>query len=194
MNKKAFIPGTSYIFSFFLVMVMVVFVMGMYDFTVVEVYEPVHAVLNESLGNLGLNTSNNVIYTEFENNFNTATTRVLPLNFLFIVVFFYSIISSLINVARSTKMTPLELIYRTVGGIIFLCYLMQLVVLKIIDYLQVELIDYLFQDLILSYIPFYNVVYENMGMIVLIWAGALVLTNWYLGKNEEVSSRGFIQQ
>jgi len=192
-NKKAFFPGWEYIASFFLIAIIFVLIIGMYDFTIVEIYEPVHDTLNNSLAGLEINTTNNIAYTGFANNYNEVHNYNLPFNLLFIFVFTYSIIFSFINVAKQKKMQPMELIFKTIGGMIFFLYLMQIVIFKVIDYLRLEVIDYLFEDLIVSYIPFYQVTYTNAGLIILVWGGLLVLFNWYFGTKESESAGVFGQ-
>lgn len=182
-NKKGFFPGWEYIAGFFLVAILFVLIVGMYDFTIVELYEPIHSELNESLHDL--NATNNLAYQKFEENNTDTHNKTLPFNLLYIVMFFYSIVASLINVAKSRKMSPFDLIFKTIGGLVFFLYLMQLSIFKVVTYFKIEIVDYLFEDLILSYIPFYLYTYTNAGIVILLWGGSAILFNWYFGKKEE---------
>ena len=190
-NKKAFFPGWEYIAGFFLVAIIFIFIVGMYDFTIVELYEPVHNNLNESLARLNINDLNNEAYAGFVNNYDDVHNKNLPFNLLFIFVFAYAIIFSFINVAKEKKMEPMELIFKTIGGMIFFLYLMQIIIFKVIEYFKLEVVDYLFEDLIISYIPFYSITYDNAGLIILTWGGLLILFNWYFGTKESESAGVF---
>ena len=183
MNKKGFFPGWEYIAGFFLVSIILVLIIGMYDFTIVELYEPVHTHLNESL--TSLNATNNEAYTKFEENYDNVHNKNLPFNMIYIFVFFNAVIFSLINVAKQKKLEPMELIFKTIGGMVFFLYLMEIVIFKVVTYFKIEIIDYLFEDLILSYIPFFAITYDNAGLIILIWGVTLILMNWYFGKTEQ---------
>jgi len=189
MNNKAFFPGWQYIAGFFLVSIVLVFIIGMYDFTIVEVYEPIHNKLDESLIELGANESE--VYTQFQENSVAVHNKDLPFNMIYIFVFFNSIIFSIINVARQNKQEPMELIFKTIGGMVFFLYLMQIIIFKIITYFKLEVVDYLFQDLILSYIPFYGTTFDNAGIIILIWGVTLIIVNWYFGKKKTDTSSFF---
>lgn len=182
-NKKGFFPGWEYIAAFFLVAIFFVFGVGMYDFSLVEIYEPIHSELNTSLHNL--NATDNLAYDKFEENYTTTKSKNLPFNLLYIFMFFYVITVSIINVAKSNKLDPMGLIFRTIGGMIFFLYLMQIVIFKIVIYFKVQIVDYLFQDLIASYLPFYLITYDNAGLIILCWGIVLILINWYFGKTEQ---------
>ena len=183
MNKKGFFPGWEYIASFFLLAIMFVFAIGMYDFTLVELYEPIHSELNDSLHSL--NATNNLAYTKFEENYNETRNKSLPFNLLYIFIFFYTIVVSVINVAKAKRLEPMGLIFNTIGGMVFFIYLMQIAIFKVVTYFKVQIIDYLVQDLIASYIPFYLVTYDNAGIIILSWGVVLILVNWYFGKTEK---------
>ena len=182
-NKKGFFPGWEYIAGFFVVSILFIFAIGMYDFTIVEMYEPVHTYLNESLTDLG--ATNNTAYAEFENNYDAVHNRNLPFNLLFMFIFANAVVFSLINVGKAKRLEPTELIFKTIGGLIFFIYLMQIAIFKVVTYFKVQVIDYLFQDLIVSYVPFYLTIYDNAGVSMLIWAVFLILINWYFGTKEE---------
>ena len=79
----------------------------------------------------------------------------------------------------------MELIFKTIGGMIFFLYLMEIIIFKILDYFQVQVIEYLFEDLIISYIPFHAIINSNGGLIILSWGITLILINWYFGKTEQ---------
>jgi len=188
-SKKGFFPGWEYIASFFVIAIMFIFVIGMYDFTIVEMYEPIHSHLNASLHSL--NATGNAAYVGFENNYIETKNKNLPFNLFYIFIFFYAIVGSVINVAKSKKLDPMGLIFKTIGGIIFFIYLMQITIFKVVVYFKIQIVDYLFQDLIVSYVPFYLITYDNAGLIMLIWGLSLILVNWYLGKTEQEFSGVF---
>lgn len=191
LNKKGFFPGWEYIAGFFLIAIVFVFIVGMYDFTIVEVYEPMHVILNDSLVQLNANDSNSLAYQGFINNYDNVHNKTLPFNLLFIFVFAVAVMISFINVSKQKKLEPMELMFKTVGGMIFFLYLMQVIIFKVIDYFKLEVIDYLFEDLIISYLPFYQVIMDNAGPIILIWGGSLVLFNWYFGTKASESKGVF---
>jgi len=87
----------------------------------------------------------------------------------------------------------MELIFKTIGGMVFFLYLMEIIVFKIVTYFKIEIVDYLFEDLILSYIPFFATTYDNAGIIILIWGVVLILMNWYFGKKGSETSGVFAQ-
>lgn len=182
-DKKGFFPGWEYIAAFFLVAIFFVLGVGMYDFTLVEIYEPIHSELNDSLHSL--NATNNLAYEKFEENYTETKSKSLPFNLLYIFMFFYTIIASVINVGKAKKLDPMGLIFKTIGGMIFFLYLMQIAIFKIVIYFKIQIIDYLFTDLIASYLPFYLITYDNAGLIILIWGIILILVNWYFGKTEQ---------
>lgn len=190
-NKKGFFPGWEYIASFFILGLVFIFGVGFYDFAIVEVYEPIHLELNESLHTL--NATNNLAYTKFEENFTEVHSKNLPFNLMYMFIFFYSIIISIINVKNQKRLEPMELIFKTIGGMIFFIYLLQIAVFNVVTYFKIQIIDYLFQDLIVSYIPFYSTTMDNAGLIVLIWGGAMILVNWYFGRKEQEFSGVFGQ-
>lgn len=185
MNNKGFFPGWKFITSFFIAGVLLVFIIGMYDFTLVELYEPTHTFLNDSLVSLGANDG--LAYEEFENNYTEMHKGNITnyFNLFYIMIFLWSIIYSLIDVATTRRLEPTELIFKSVGGMVFFIYLMQIVVLKVVSYFQIQVVEYLFEDLIASYIPFYSFTYDNAAYIILIWAVVLIMTNWFLGKTEQ---------
>ena len=190
-NKKAFFPGWEYIVSFFVLAIVFVFGIGIYDFTIVEGYDFVHETLNESLAAQGITSGES--YDAFASNPNEVHDRNLPFNMIFIFVFFYSIIVSVINVTKQKQLDPTGLIFKTIGGMIFFLWLFQIVIFKFINYFKIEIIDYLFKDLIASYVPFYLVTYNNAGIIILMWGAVLILMNWYFGKKEPEFSGVFGQ-
>ena len=53
--------------------------------------------------------------------------------------------------------------------------------MKILTYLEVEIISYLFQDLILTYVPFYVLILNNWAIFITLWSSALILTNFLFG-------------
>lgn len=183
MNKKGFFPGWEYVASFFVLSIVFIFGVGFYDFQIVEIYEPIHAELNESLHLL--NATSGLAYEEFVNNSTEVHSKNLPFNLLYMFVFFYSVIISVISVGKQKKLEPMELIFKTIGGMIFFLYLMQIAIFKVVTYFKVQIIDYLFQDLIASYIPFYLTLYDNAGLVILIWGIVLILVNWYFGEKEQ---------
>lgn len=181
-NKKAFFPGWEYIASFFVLAIVFVFAVGIYDFTIVEGYDFAHEKLNESLAQQGITSGE--AYDAFQANPTQVHNRTLPFNMIFIFVFFYAIIVSIINVTKEKQLDPMGLIFKTIGGMIFFLWLMQIAIFKVITYFKVEIIEYLFTDLIASYVPFYLITYNNAGLIILMWGGVLILMNWYFGKKE----------
>lgn len=190
-NKKGFFPGWEYIAGFFIVAILFVFAVGMYDFSLEEIYNPVHEKLNESLSEL--NISDGIAYEGFVNNYDETHNKSLPFNLLFIFIFMNAVVMSIINVGKAKKLDPMGLIFKTIGGLIFFIYLMQIAIFKVITYFKVQIIDYLFTDLIASYVPFYLVTYENAGILILSWGVVLILVNWYFGKTEQEFSGVFGQ-
>lgn len=182
-SKKGFFPGWEYVAGFFIVAILFVFAVGMYDFTLVEVYDPIHEELNRSLNELGIDNSSLAVQ-KFHNNYNETHSKNIPFNLLFIFIFMNAIVMSIINVGKANRVDPMGLIFKTIGGMIFFIYLMQIAIFKVITYFKVQIIDYLFTDLIASYVPSYLFTYDNAGIIILIWGVTLILVNWYFGKNE----------
>ena len=193
-NKKGFFPGWEYIAGFFVVAILFVFAVGMYDFTLVEVYDPIHEELADSLDTLGIDNSSLAVQ-KFNENYTTTHSKNIPFNLLFIFIFLNAIVMSVINVGKAKRLDPMGLIFKTIGGLIFFIYLMQIAIFKVVTYFKVEIIDYLFTDLIASYVPFYLFTYDNAGLIILMWGAVLILVNWYFGKTEqELSFGGGFQQ
>ena len=144
-NKKAFFPGWEYIATFFVVAILFVFIIGFYDFSIVEIYEPIHETLGDSLNDMDI-TNGSLAVQKFNENSDNVHNRILPFNILFMFVFFISIAMSIINVGKTKRLEPMELIFKTIGGIIFFIYLMQLAIFKVITFFKVQIVDYLFVD------------------------------------------------
>jgi len=182
-NKKGLIMGWEYIVAFFMLVLVFGFVVGLYSLLLEEVYNPTHVVLNDSL--VDLNFTSSIAYTEFEDNYDEVNSKTLPFNLLLMFLFIYGVIFSLINVAKQPKQDVFSLIFTTIGGMIFLIYILSVFIIEIIEFMNEQFIYYLFEDIIIAQIPFYMTLFENVIMIALLWGGAMVISNWFLGGTEE---------
>jgi hypothetical protein len=184
-NKKGFIVGWDYIAGFFIYALLFVFMAGTYDFMLEEVYYPVNDVLNESLSTLD-NYESNEGYIALNENRANIKNNVIPFNLLFIFMFFYMIIVSFQNVIKEKKQTPSNLVFKTIGGMIFLLFVIQKFLFVVIEWFNVEILNYLFESLIITYIPFYLTIMSSAGIIILLWGGGLVIANWFFGSDEVI--------
>lgn len=182
-NKKGFIVGSKYIISFFLFATLFVFVAGMYDMLIEEVYYPLNSVLNESLSDIIDNYTDTVHFTNLNTNRANIKDNVIPFNLLFIFLFLYSIIISFQSVIKEKKQDPSRLVFGTIGGMIFLLFVVQKFLFVIIDWFNIEILSYVFTDLIITYIPFYMTVIELAGIIILVWGSGLIIANSILGRD-----------
>lgn len=187
-SKKGFFPRWYYIPMFLFMSLAFIFIVGMYDFTIVEVYEPAHAIINESLSNQVENYTGSVYYSELQANSQQMHNYNIPFNYIYMFIFVFTFVISIAEAMRTPKMEVFELIFGTIGGIIFMIYILQLFILDIVDYFKVQIIDQIFIDLIITYIPFYVTLNENLGFVVLGWSIALIMANWFFGRKEEPTS------
>lgn len=194
LNKKGFFPRWYYIPMFFFLGLSFIFTAGMYDFTIVEVYEPVHVIINNSLANTIDNYNTSVYNIELENNSTEVHNNTLPFNYLYMFLFVFTIVISLTEAARDKKQSIFELIFGSIGGIIFLLYIMHIIIFNIVEWFKIQILDQIFVDLINSYIPFYNTLMANLGIIILLWAIALILVNWFFGNTQSEFSGVFGSQ
>ena len=183
MNKRANILGDyAYIVTFFLLLFGFVFYVGMYDFMLEEVYKPTHTILNESLITSGVNQSS-LAYTYFEDNYTESTTRSLPFNLLLIFFFVYSIIASLVSASKSRKLPAESLVLKTIGGMLFLMFILQFVVFEFLTYVNENFINLIFVDLIINYLPFHSILMNNAYIIALVWGLSILMVNRFLGED-----------
>jgi hypothetical protein len=69
---------------------------------------------------------------------------------------------------------------------IFLLFVIQKFLFVVIDWFNVEILNYLFESLIITYIPFYLTIMSSAGIIILLWGGGLVIANWFFGSDEVI--------
>ena len=182
-SKKGFIIGWEYIVSFFVLAVLFVFTAGYYDLMIEEVYYPINDVLDDSLSNQIENYESSVHYTNLNDNRNNIKDNTIPFNLLFMFLFLYSIIASIQNVVKEKRQEPTNLVFKTIGGMIFLLFVVQKFLFEILDWFNVQVLNALFEDLVISYIPFYLTLLENAGIVILLWGGVLIIANWYFGND-----------
>ena len=180
MNKSGFIRGYEYILYFFGMVVAFAFIVGINDVLIEEMFKPANDIIME--GVLDYTTNDSDIYLAMQENSATTINRTLPFNIILMFMVVYLVMVSLIDVARERKVDPFELFYRTVGGIILLIFIIQIAIIKIIEYMNIQVLNYLFADILETQLPFYAIILDNWWLVILIWAGGLVLSNWFFGK------------
>lgn len=180
-NKKGVFKLFSYPIMFFVSLFLFVIVVGGYDFLLVEFYGAGHTILNDSLTDRGINSSN-ANYVAFEENYDNVNNRNLPFNYIAMYIFLYSIIASFISVVNMPKTTINYLIFKTLGGTLLLLFFAQFVLFEFFDYINDNIIDVIFVDLIINYVPFYLTIMANAYWILFIWALALIMVNRFLGQ------------
>jgi len=179
MNKKGFI-GWVYIGFFFFLLLGFMFTILIIDMGKEEVFEPMHNhVINLTEQQAG-NTS--VYYTTSVDRWDTLEQITLPYNLILILVTAFLVIVSLVDSGRQEKRSIYNLLFGTLGGIIFIIYLIHLFIINIMEYFEVEIINYLFADLISIHMPFYNYIMEVWGIFILFWVLAMALSNNLFGK------------
>lgn len=185
----SFFPGDKYIITFIMLSIVFVFAVGFYDILLEEVYKPTNDILQDSLNMSMENYSSSEYKTLLDNNESVALGQNIPYNLLYIFMFLYSFLISIINVMGEKKKDIANLLFKTIGGVIFFFFLLQSILFSLIEYLEIEILNYLFEDLILTYIPAYNIFMDNSAYILLGWALILIVVNHYLGKDEDDNDR-----
>jgi len=181
MNKKS-IMGYSYIILFFFFLIAFLFAILITDMGKVEVFEPMHNMVINMTQNESSNTS--IYYTKSVETWDTIEQIILPYNLLLMFITGYLIFVSLMDAGTQKKKSIYYLLFGTLGGIIFLIYLIHLFLIGILNYFEIQIIDYLFADLINTYVPFYDYLLSIWGIFILFWVLAMALANNIFGKED----------
>lgn len=180
-SKKGFVIGYEYILSFFLLALIFIFVIAIYDFTLVEFHNPVSELLmNATLENN--NNTNDTVYIAMQEQHDWANNNTLPFNYIFMFFVCYLVIVALIDVSKRKKQELSSLFLQTVGGIIFLIFIIKLILINIIEWFQVQFINAIFDDIVFLYLPFYQTLVDHWAISALIFAVLLTISNWYFGE------------
>jgi len=150
-----------------------------YDIVLVEFFTPASDLLQDLTLNQVGNTSE--IYTQMVAKAETTKNQQWNFNILFWYITFYTIGFSVWSAIKSPKYTLFNLFLKTTGGLLTLFYLLQYWLLNIIDWFNLQIIDYLFENLIQTYIPSYLIIYNNIFTVALFWVLGYYLLNRFLG-------------
>lgn len=178
-NKKSMF-GYQYIVLFFFFLIAFLFVILVTDIGKVEFFEPMHERVINMTENISSNTS--VYYTKSTEMWDTAEGITLPYNLILMFVTAYLIFVSIYDASRQEKKNIYSLLFGTLGGIIFIIYFIHLFLIGILEYFEVEIISYLFAELITNNVPFYNYLLDIWGIFILFWVLSMALSNNLFGK------------
>lgn len=182
-NKKAF-TGWAYIVIAFLFLIAFLFVILLNDIAKVEVFDPAHELIH----NLTLEATgdaNSRYYTLQDEIYTEASQTTVPYNLILIFITGFIYATSIASAVKSRKKSIYGVLFHTLGGIIFLLYIFKLFIIGMIQYFEVEVVGYLFSDLIITYVPFYNTLIELSPFIILFWALSLEGSNHFFGEGDE---------
>lgn len=179
MNKKGFI-GYEYIVMFFFFLIAFTFIILVTDIGRVEVFNPMHNYVINLTSNQSGNTS--IYYTKSAETWDTLGDLTLPYNLILIFVTAFLIIVSLVDASKQNKKNIYNLLFGTLGGLIFIIYLIHLFLISIIEYFEIQIINYMFADLINTYLPFYNYILDIWGIFILFWVLGMALSNHLFGQ------------
>lgn len=170
------------IVAFFLLATLFLFIVGLFDLAKVEVYNPASAILkNQSL--YFINDSNPIYLAMLEND-NILDNTTLPFNLIFLFISFMAVAMSLYNSIVGYKTDPFSFLGKTTAGIIAFIYFLSVFLLEVVTWFIEQLINPIFGDVILNYVPSYQYLLNYPFIIVLVWLCVGIGLNQIFGKEE----------
>lgn len=182
MNRKG--SGSIYanIVAFFLLATLFLFIVGLFDLAKVEIYNPASEVLKNQT--LYFINDSNPIYLAMEENDSRLDNTTLPFNLIFLFISFMAVAMSLYNSIVSYKTDWYSFLGKTTAGIIAFIYFLSVFLLEIVTWFIEQLINPIFGDVILNYVPSYQYLLDYSFILVLIWLCVGVGLNQIFGKEE----------
>jgi len=181
-NKKGEI-GMRSIFAFLILAVMFILMVGLYDLFQVEVYEPTSSLIKNMTLELNNDTETNIYYQKQVENDERTIGLNFPFNLLFIFITFVAFVFSIYDAITRKKIPIFNLFVETVGGLIVGTYILHIMLIKVIEWIRIDIFNQIFGDLVLKYIPFYYYILNSWALFALIWVGCFIVSNRYFGRD-----------
>ena len=182
-NKK----GQSiygFIVAFFLLCLMFLFIVGMFDLSKVEIYEPISEILkNETLK---FQNESSAFYQAMLQNDENLNNTDLPFNLLFLFISFMAFGLSMFGAIFGYKTDIFSWLGKTTAGIIALVYFAATFLIQIVLWFIEQLINPIFGDVILLYVPSFQYLIDYPFLIIIVWVCLGIVLNQIFGKEEVV--------
>ena len=183
-NKKG-VSSFLDIVVFFFMIFMIGTTVVIYDFVKVEVYDEGSQVAKDITLDI-VEDPNNDVYQAMLDLDMDVETQLMPFNLLFLVISFQLFGFSMYKAVTSKKSSIYSTFTSTLGGLIITIYLLHIAIMKLLDWLSINFINYIFGDTITNFIPAYEFVFTRWALITLVWCCSYVLLNYIFGKEEVV--------